>query len=87
MPKLDAKELTALQSKAQSHVQLGALYIHHKGGYYIPKLVSLREDDLEPLVSYTSIRNEDVTFTRPLYQWVEKFSKAVTPALRFPHQG
>ena len=76
MHTLDLKALKRKNMAALSHVQLGALYQHKKSSkYYIAKLVSLREEDLEPLVTYSPLSHNDVAFTRPLEEFKERFVK------------
>ena len=76
LDKLTDKELRHDQIAANHHVQLGGVYRHKKSGaYYVPKLVALRETDLEPLVCYGRTDLPTVTFSRPLTEWLEKFEK------------
>lgn len=70
------EELRLINIAAQGKVQLGGIYRHTtSGGTYSVKIVSLREEDLEPLVTYTPISNEGTHFTRPLTEFLEKFTK------------
>ena len=46
------------------------IYRHYKGGLYVVIAVSLKEDTLEPMVTYRS-NNHRMCWTRTLENWIE----------------
>jgi hypothetical protein len=73
--RLTNSELKRMLSKARAKVQLGALYQHIHGGYYVVRSVSLRESDLEPLVSYAPLTSAMIEFSRPLTEFLDRFEQ------------
>jgi uncharacterized protein len=58
------------QLRALEHPRAGDLYDHYKGGDYRVVAVSLKEDNLEPLVTYQSLKTRQF-WTRTLEVFTE----------------
>ena len=69
--RLSQKELAARLSNAQATVQIGARYEHYKKQTYRVLHLALREEDNEPCVIYKAEYGEQVTFIRPVKNWLE----------------
>jgi hypothetical protein len=66
----DSAKDVAQAELAMSGISGGQIYRHYKGGYYCVVAVSLKEDTLEPLVTYHS-NLTDTDWTRTLQNFTE----------------
>ena len=72
------EQLAKIIYGATERVKLAHIYRHKRGGLYIAVGVTLREEDLEPLVIYTPTDPKalgfSISFVRPLAEFLERFS-------------
>jgi hypothetical protein len=79
MTKKTPHELFMILSKANMRVMAGLQYIHNKSGdVYTVLSITLREEDLEPLVIYVPVDvgllAYSISFARPIDEFDEKFT-------------
>lgn len=59
-----------IEAASRGDLEPGAVFRHYKGGLYTIVCLSVKEDTLEPLVTYRSIERGSV-WTRTLQNWSE----------------
>ena len=76
MGRLSDREMLALINEGKQQVLVDSEYIHVKSGnVYIVADIVFKEDDMSLLVVYYSPYLAEVSFTRPMTEFVEKFEK------------
>jgi hypothetical protein len=66
----DSKKDQAQAALTGCGIEAGQVYRHYKGGIYVVMAVSIKEDTLEPMVTYRSHRKRGV-WTRTLANFIE----------------
>lgn len=71
------EELEAVIARARHEVEIGGVYVHYKseGSYVVEVLdIILIEETEEPGVLYRSSKSPNLTWVRPISNWLEKVS-------------
>lgn len=80
MPRLTDQQLTDTCRRAILRLE-GVNFWRHRnsGGCYVSLGVTLREEDLEPLVRYYPHGKRGFEFTRPIDEFLERFEPTAVP--------
>ncbi len=65
-------QLSSRLAQAARQVSVGARYMHYKQLSYKVVALALREEDNEPCVVYQAEYGDEVTWIRPVANWVEE---------------
>lgn len=79
MSRTDPKELLAKLAKARELVQVNGYYRHLNGTLYWVKDITLREEDLEPAVTYEEVDGPPVPWNRKVAVFIERFHRVELP--------
>lgn len=71
--KLTPNQLRRKLDAAMGRIRLGEVHMHRNGSYYVPSSVFLNEKDMVPHVCYNPLVHDDITFARPVSEWLLKF--------------
>jgi hypothetical protein len=69
--RLSQRQLAERLQQAHHIVEAGALYMHYKQKSYRVVDIAINEADNEPCVIYKAEYGEQITFVRPVANWVE----------------
>lgn len=58
-------------AQAAGQVKVGARYMHYKQQSYVVLAIALREEDNEPCVIYKAEYGDNLTWIRPVANWLE----------------
>jgi hypothetical protein len=64
-------QLSARFAKATKQVVVGARYMHYKKLSYKVVAIALREEDNEPCIVYQAEYGDNLTWLRPVANWIE----------------
>lgn len=75
MPRLTSNDLKDRYQEAQSKLSEGCLYVHTKsGGKYHLRGICFIEQTMEPHYTYSSVKEPLIVFSRPVEEFLEKFT-------------
>jgi len=69
--------------EAAQQVQVGAVYMHYKGKRYQVTGLAIQEADDQVCVIYQALYGQQLTFTRPLSNWIQTVEQDGKQAPRF----
>ncbi len=71
MNKISETGLSRRLEKAAQQVKVGASYVHYKGGKYKVMGLAILEATDKPYVVYQALYGDQLTFLRPVSEWLE----------------